>query len=79
MRYKIKHPMADTMSVIDHSLAYSGKKSSELAFFHRGEWIVRPIPEFAQYHDGTPEDHDTAVYPWVPNELIKSFLEKYSA
>jgi hypothetical protein len=72
MRYKIKHPMADTISVVNHSLAYAGKNSSEVAFFHKGEWVVTPIEPFADYHDGS--DSDSAVYGWVPNKLIDAFL-----
>ena len=72
MRYKIKHPMADTISVVNHSFAYAGENTSEVAFFHKGEWVVSPIEPFADYHDGSALD--TAVYGWVPNVLIEAFL-----
>jgi hypothetical protein len=76
-RVKINHPMADTISISTGEYVYSGENSSEIAFFRNREWVVSAIPEFSAYHDGSTSD--TAVYPWVPNELIKSFLEKYSA
>ena len=79
MRYKIKHPMADTISVVNALGTYSGTNSSEVAFFHKGEWVVTPIEPFADYHDGSPDDADTAVYPWVPNDLINAFLEENKA
>ena len=72
MRYKIKHPMADTISVVNHSIAYAGKNSSEVAFFLRGEWVTEPIEPFADYHDGS--ELDSAVYGWVPNKLTDAFL-----
>ena len=74
MRYSIKHPMADTISVVNHSAAYAGKNSSEIAFFMKGEWVVTPIEPFADYHDGS--DSDSAVYGWVPNALIEAFLSE---
>lgn len=77
MRYRINHPMANRMSVIDHHIAYSGKGTSELAFFQGRKWVTEPIPEFAAYHDNS--DSDTAVYGWVPNKLVEEFLEKYQA
>lgn len=74
MRYKIKHPMADTISVVNGLGTYAGATTSEVAFFHKGEWVVCPIEPFADYHDGSDWDADTAVYPYVPNDLIESFL-----
>lgn len=71
MRYSIKHPMADTISVVNHTLAYAGENTSEIAFFLRGEWVTEPIEPFAKYHDGC---EGTAVYGWVPNALIDAFL-----
>ena len=79
MRYKIKHPMADTISVISGIGTYAGANTSEIAFFHKGEWVVTPIDPFADYHDGSDWDADTAVYPYVPNDLIESFLEENKA
>lgn len=79
MRYSIKHPMADQISVVNHSLAYAGETTSEVAFFMKGEWVVAPIEPFADYHDGSPSDADTAVYGWVPNDLITAFLEENKA
>jgi hypothetical protein len=78
MKKLINHPMADMVSIINHQFAYATENSSELAFFSEGEWVVKPIPEFAEFHDGSPEDFDTACYPYVPNELIEKFLEEYS-
>ena len=72
---KINHQMADTISISKGDRAYCGKNSSEIAFFQCDDWQVVPIPEFAIYHDGS--DADTAVYPYVPNELVDSFLEKF--
>lgn len=74
MRHKIKHPMADTISVITGTGAYAGKNTSEIAFFMKGDWVVSPIEPFADYHDGSDLGADTAVYPYVPNDLITAFL-----
>lgn len=79
MRYKIKHPMADTLSVVNGLGTYAGANTSEIAFFHKGEWVVTPIEPFADYHDGSDWDADTAVYPYVPNDLITAFLEENKA
>jgi hypothetical protein len=76
MKMRIKHPMADTISVINHHGAYSGDGTSEIAFFLNGDWVVTPIEPFADYHDGSPSDADTAVYPYVPNDLIDAFLDE---
>jgi hypothetical protein len=76
-KVKINHPLADTISISTGEYIYSGENSSEIAFFRNREWVVDPIGEFSEYHDGSTSD--TAVYPWTPNELIESFLEKYSA
>ena len=73
-RVKINHPMADTLSISTGQGAYSGENSSEIAFFKNNDWVVIAIPEFSTYHDGSSSDSDTAVYPWVPNELIDDFL-----
>ena len=78
-KIKINHIMADTLSISTGSNAYSGDNSSEIAFFKNNDWQVIPIPEFATYHDGSPSNAETAVYPYVPNELIEKFLDKYRA
>ena len=79
MKIKINHPMADTMSRVNFKGTYSGEGTSELAFFRNNDWQVIAIPEFAIYHDGSSSNADTAVYPWVPNEVIDEFLNKYRA
>jgi hypothetical protein len=78
-KIKINHMMADTLSISTGSKAYSGDNSSEIAFFKNKDWQVIPIPEFATYHDGSDSVAETAVYPYVPNELIEKFLDKYRA
>jgi hypothetical protein len=78
-KIKINHPMADTISISTGQGAYSGDNNSEIAFFQWGDWQVIPIPEFATYHDGSDSVADTAVYPYVPNEKIENFLDKYRA
>jgi hypothetical protein len=75
-KVKIKHPSADIISILEGEGAYSGLNTSEVAFFLKGEWVVAPIEPFSEYHDGSPMDADTAVYPWVPNELIEAFLSE---
>ena len=75
-RINITHSDADTMSIAKGVGAYSDASSSEIAFFLKGEWVVPPIEYFAAYHDGFTTT--TAVYGWVPNELIESFLDKYA-
>lgn len=77
MKFRIIHPMADTISVINGFGAYAGENTSEIAFFCDGEFVVEPIEPFAKYHDGSTED--SAVYPWVPNDLIQAFLAENGA
>jgi hypothetical protein len=77
MKYRINHPKADTISVVKEVFgmpAYAGKNTSEIAFFLNGEWVVNPIEPFAEYHDGGPSDAPSAVYLYVPDELIDAFL-----
>jgi hypothetical protein len=78
-KIKINHMMADQISISTGQGAYDGDSSSEIAFFKNKDWVVVPIPEFATYHDGSDSIADTAVYPYVPNELIEKFLDKYRA
>jgi hypothetical protein len=78
-KIKINHIMADQISISIGQGAYGGDNSSEIAFFKNKDWVVIPIPEFAIYHDGSDSVADTAVYPYVPNELIEKFLNKYRA
>ncbi len=73
-RYPIRHPLADIMSVVTGMHSYSGENTSEIAFFNKGNWVVTPIEPFSDYHDGSPMDADTAVYPYVPNALINAFI-----
>lgn len=73
-KVKIKSPYADTLSISTGEGVYSGPSTSEIAFFLNNEWVVIPIEPFAEYHDGSPMDADTAVYAWVPNELIDAFI-----
>lgn len=75
-KVKIKHPLADTLSISTGEGIYNGPNTSEIAFFLKGEWVVTPIEPFADYHDGSPSDSDTAVYPWVPNKLIDAFISE---
>jgi len=72
---KINHPLADRISVQNSPSHYAGKNSSEVAFFHHGVFVTQPIEPFTQYAEA--EVGDTMVYPWVPNEIIETFLEKY--
>ena len=78
-RIALTHSDADMMSISKGTGAYSDGSSREIAFFLKGEWVVTPIEYFSSYHDGSPSDASTAVYGWVPNELIESFLYKYRA
>ena len=78
-RIALTHSDADMMSISKGTGAYSDESSSEIAFFLKGKWVVNPIEYFSSYHDGSPSDASTAVYGWVPNELIESFLYKYRA
>lgn len=78
-KVKINHPMADTISISTGQGAYGGENTSEIAFFRNNDWQVIAIPDFAIYHDGSSSNADTAVYPYVPNELIEEFLDKYRA
>lgn len=73
MKTKIKHPMADTISIANDSFACSTEDTSEIAFFLKGKWVTEAIEPFADYYYGGT---DTAVYTWVPNELIDAFLDE---
>ena len=75
--YRIVHPMADEMSVqsSEYHMCRQGL-SSEIAFFKNNQWVIAPIEPFADYHDGSDADSSTAVYGWVPNELIDAFLDE---
>jgi hypothetical protein len=72
---KINHPLADRISVQNSPSHYAGENSSEVAFFRGGVFVTTPIEPFAKYAEA--EAGDTRVYPWVPNEIIESFLEEY--
>jgi len=72
---KIDHPLADRISVQTSPSHYASENSSEVAFFRCGVFVTTPIEPFAQYAEA--EAGDTRVYPWVPNEIIESFLEEY--
>jgi hypothetical protein len=76
-KVKINHPLADTLSISTGKGAYAGMHTSEIAFFKNGEWVVDPIEPFADYHDGSPADADTAVYPYVDNDVLERFIDKY--
>jgi len=78
-KVKIKHPKADTLSISTGQGAYGGENASEIAFFSKGNWVIDPIEPFADYHDGSPSDSSTAVYGWVPNDLIEAFLDENKA
>lgn len=78
-RIAITHGDADTISISKGTGAYSDVLCREIAFFLKGKWVVNPMEYFASYHDGSPSDASTAVYGWVPNEMIESFLAKYRA
>lgn len=78
-RIAITHSDANEISISKGTGAYFDQSSSEIAFFLKGRWVVNPIEYFASYHDGSPSDASTAVYGWVPNEMIESFLDKYRA
>ena len=75
-KVKIKHPNADTLSISVGHGTYSDENTSEIAFFLKGEWVVTPIEPFADYHDGSPSDSSTAVYLYVPNELVDAFISE---
>ena len=76
--YKLNHPIADKISIIDHEHAYAIKGvSSEIAFFKGKNWVLDIIEPFDAYADSLAGD--TRVYGYVPNEMIESFLEKYRA
>ena len=76
--YKLNHPMADKISIIDHEYAYATQGfSSEIAFFKGNNWVLDIIKPFGPYADSMAGD--TRVYGHVPNGLIESFLETYRA
>ena len=74
---KINHPLADRISVQDTEFhCCTPGKSSEVAFFKGNEFVVTPIEPFAAYHDGSTEADKSAIYGWVPNDLIDAFLQE---
>ncbi len=76
--YKLNHPMADKISIIDHQHAYATQGvSSEIAFFMGKDWVLDIIEPFADYADD--EAGDTRVYAYVPNEMLDAFLAEYRA
>ena len=76
--YRITHPLADEISVQDSEYHYCRTGlSSEIAFFHKGEWVIEPIEPFADYADAAAGD--TRVYCYVPNALIRAFLDENNA
>lgn len=81
MKVKINHPMADMVSIIKEgpmgARVYGDDTTSEMAFFMNDVWVIKTIPEFAQYADGVAGD--TAVYAYVPDEEIEAFLKEYRA
>jgi hypothetical protein len=76
-RVKINHPLADTLSISTGKGAYAGMYTSEIAFFLKKEWVVNPIHPFVGWHDGSPNDSSTAVYPYVDNDVLEQFIAKY--
>lgn len=76
--YTIVHPQADEISIQNsqYHMCRQGV-SSEIAFFLNGEWVVDPIEPFADYHDGSTSN--TAVYGYVPDELIDAFMAENGA
>lgn len=78
MRTKIRHPLADQISIVENEwVSCIPGESSEIAFFWRGQWVNDSIEPFTEYHDKT--DGDTSVYTFVPNELIEAFLDENKA
>lgn len=77
MKYKITYPLADTISVVSHLGSHSTHNTSEIAFFKRGGWIKKIIPEFKGYEFGA--SGDTMIYAYVPNLIIEEFIDKYRA
>lgn len=76
--YKLNHPMADKISIIDHEHAYATQGvSSEIAFFMGKHWVTEIIEPFADYADSPAGD--TLVYGHVPNEMLDAFLAEYRA
>lgn len=75
---KIKHPMADEISIQDSQYHHcTVGESSEIAFFKNGDFVLTPIEPFADYHDGADKyGMTTSVYDYVPNSLIEAFLEE---
>jgi len=77
MRTKIRHPKADTISIVDEWGILDRK---EIAFFQKGECVLEPIEPFADYHDGADEmEYSTSVYRYVPIALIEAFLDENKA
>ena len=73
-KVKIKHPLADTLSISTGAGAYAGMHTSEIAFFKNNQWVVSAIEPFIDYGYDEPDTSDTYVYGYVPNELIDAFI-----
>jgi hypothetical protein len=78
-KVEVNHPIVGFVSFQDHKYSYCVPgKSYEVALFDKNEeWIVEPVDEFAEYHDGTPSYMNSAVYPHVPIDLVHDFLWEY--
>ena len=77
MKVPVDHPLVDIVSVLNETGSYSGSGTSEIAFFNKGKWVLTLIPEFAEYSESVA--CDTRVYVWVPNGLVRDFVDKYRA
>ena len=72
-RIKLTHPSAYQISIVTGPGTYSNSDHTEIAFMDKaGEFITTPIEPFQEYYD-------YQVYPYVPNDLIESFLAEYAA
>jgi hypothetical protein len=72
---KIVHPKADSISIQDTPFHYcTPGRSSEIAFFLRGDFVEEALEPFLAYAD-RPVD-GMRVYSYVPNTLIDAFIEE---
>jgi len=71
-RVKLNH-IAHTMSIVTGPGTYSNADHTEIAFIDEaGKFVEIPIEPFQEYYGDQ-------VYPYVPNDLIESFLAEYEA
>ena len=73
MQYRIKHPSADTIRVVDDG-TWCGAGEVQITFFKDGKCVVEPIVPFSEHR---LVGLTAAVYTHVPSEVVEKFIALY--